>query len=173
MQAHKLIVTVFSLGAAFALGTPAISADLPKEGTIKIHSNANLNNQSVDVGEKHFMTSGNSWGVTYNDAGSGPLHMGAWFCDWTFHNVIDPIPIGGACAFGDAEGMDKIYIPWTGTLGESGTGQGTGTIIGGIGKYNGIQGKMTWQCKMIDPAHGLNGCTQQFDYQLTPVSATK
>jgi hypothetical protein len=115
MQAHKLIVTVFSLGAAFALGTPAISADLPKEGTIKIHSNSYLNNQSVDVGEKHFMTSGNSWGVTYNDAGSGPLHMGAWFCDWTFHNVIDPLPIGGACAFGDAEGVDKIYIAWTGT----------------------------------------------------------
>jgi hypothetical protein len=45
--------------------------------------------------------------------------------------------------------------------------QGTGTIIGGIGKYAGIQGKMAYHCgPPIDPAHGLEACTQQFDYQL-------
>ena len=167
MQAHKLTVTAFSLGAALALGTPAVSADLPKEGTIKLHSNSYINAQSTDVGEKHLMTSANAWGVSYNDAGSGPLHMGAWFCVWTFHNVVHPIPVGGACAFGDAGGVDKIYITWTGTINESITGaEGIGTIIGGLGRYKGIQGKMTWQCHMIDPAHGLNGCTQQFDYTL-------
>ena len=35
MQAHKLTMTAFSLGAALALGTPAKAADLPQSGTIK------------------------------------------------------------------------------------------------------------------------------------------
>ena len=167
MQAHNLTVTAFSLGAALALGTPAISADLPKEGTIKLHSNNYINSQSTDVGEKHVMTSANSWGVSYNDAGSGPLHMGAWFCDWTFHNVVHPIPVGGACAFGDAGGVDKIYITWTGTINENMIdAQGSGTIVGGSGRYKGINGNMTWQCHIVEPAHGLNGCAQQFDYTL-------
>ncbi len=166
MQAHKLTVTAFSVGAALALATPAISADLPKEGTIKIHSNAYLQNQSTDVGEKHFMTSGNSWGVTYNDAGSGPLHMGVWFCTYAFENVSSPAQNGGACAFGDAGGADKIYIVWSGTN-IANVDQGTGTIIGEIGKYAGIKGKMAYHCgPPIDSAHELSSCTQQFDYQL-------
>jgi hypothetical protein len=41
MQAHRPIVTVFSLGATLILGTPAMSADLPKEGS---------NSLSIDVG---------------------------------------------------------------------------------------------------------------------------
>jgi hypothetical protein len=42
MHAYRLAMTVFSLGAAFAFGTPAISADLPQSGTIKLHSTRNL-----------------------------------------------------------------------------------------------------------------------------------
>ena len=39
MHAHRLTATVFSLGAALAFGIPAMGAD--------------------EVGEKHFMVSGN------------------------------------------------------------------------------------------------------------------
>jgi hypothetical protein len=165
MQAHKLTMTAFSLGAAFAFGTPAMSADLPQSGTIKVHSTFKANSQIVDVGEKHVMGSGNLWGVTYNDAGSGPLHTGAWFCTYTFQTVNSPTSVEGACAFGDAGGADKIFIVYSGTNTENG-GHGTGSIIGGIGKYAGVQGKMAYQCTPVDPAHELQACTQQFDYQL-------
>jgi hypothetical protein len=80
-----------------------------------VHSIYKANSQVVDVGEKHVMVSGNLWGVTYNDAGSGPLHVGAWFCTYAFENVSSPAQNGGACAFGDAGGADKIYIVWSGT----------------------------------------------------------
>jgi hypothetical protein len=173
MHAHIVTATAFSIGVALAFGTPAMSADLPQSGIIKIHSTAKDNSQVVDVGDKHVMGSGNLWGVTYNDAGSGPLHMGAWFCTYTFQTVNSPAPQEGACAFGDAGGADKILIVWSGTNTESEGDHGTGTIIGGIGKYAGIQGKMTYQCKPVDPAHELSACTQQFDYQLTSVSANK
>ena len=173
MHAHWLTMTVLSLGSALAFGTPAMSADLPQSGTIKIHSNFKANSQVVEVGEKHVMGSGNTWGVTYNDTGSGPLHMGTWFCTFTFQNVSSPTQVNGACAFGDAGGSDKLFIVWSGSETESAGDQGTGTIIGGIGKFAGAQGKMAYQCKSVDPAHELSTCTQQFDYQLTAMSATK
>ncbi len=173
MHTHRLTVTVFLLGASFAVGTPAMSADLPQSGTIKIHSNIKGNDQVVQVGEKHFMVSGNGWGVTYNDAGSGPLHMGAWFCTWTADDVSGSFTNGGACAFGDAGGTDKIFIVWSGKGTDNVGEQGTGTITGGAGKYAGIEGKMVWECKPVDAAQDLSTCTQQFDYQLTSASAAK
>ncbi len=173
MYAHKLTVTALAIAAPLAFGTPAKSADLPPSGTIKVHSTLKANSEAVDVGEKHVMGSGNLWGVTYNDAGSGPLHAGAWFCTYAFQNVSNPQQIGGACAFGDAGGADKIFTVWSGTTIEN-VDQGTGTIIGGMGKYAGIQGKIAYHCgPPIDPAHELNSCTQQFDYQLTSASAAK
>jgi hypothetical protein len=173
MHAHWLTMTVFSLGSALAFGTQAMSADLPPSGTIKIHSTFKANSQVVDVGEKHVIGSGNLWGVTYNDAGSGPLNAGAWYCTYSFQTVTNPVQNGGACAFGEAGGADKIFITWSGTNVEN-VDQGTGIIIGGIGRYAGIQGKMAYRCgPPVDAAHELNTCTQQFDYQLTAMSATK
>jgi hypothetical protein len=170
---HKLTMAAFSAGAVLLFATPAKSADLPQSGTIRIHSTFKANSQIADVGEKHIMGSGNLWGVTYNDGGSGPLHMGAWYCTYTFQTVNNPQQIGGNCAFGDAGGADKIFIVWSGTTTESDGDRGTGTIIGGIGKFAGVQGKMAYQCKQIDPAHEVGACTQQFDYQLIAVSAAK
>jgi hypothetical protein len=173
MQAHMLTATVFSLGAALAFGTPAKSADLPQSGTIKIHGNIKGNDQVVQVGEKHFMVSGNGWGVSYNDAGSGLVHMGAWFCTWTADDVNGSFTNGGACAFGDAGGADKIFVGWSGKGTDNADEQGTGTITGGVGKYAGIEGKVVWQCKPVDAAQDLSACTQQFDYQLTSASAAR
>jgi hypothetical protein len=52
--------------------------------------------------------------------------------------------------------------------------QGTVSIIGGFGECTGIQGKMASRCgQPVDPEHELQACTQQFDYQLTAMSATK
>jgi hypothetical protein len=76
MRAHIFAATVFSLGAAFAFGTPAMSADLPQSGTVKSHGTFKGTAQAVPVGEKHVMGAGTNAGITYNDAGSGPLHLG-------------------------------------------------------------------------------------------------
>jgi len=166
MHVHVLTAAVFALSAAFAFGAPAISADLPQSGTIKLHSSFNGNSQVVEVGEKHFMVSGNGWGVTYNDAGSGPLHMGALFCTYAVDDVNGSFNDGGGCAFGDPGG-DKIFIAWSGKGTDNVGEQGTGTITGGTGKFAGIQGKVAYQCKPIDEKQILLGCTQQIDYQFT------
>jgi hypothetical protein len=163
---HRNVTALtLSLAAAITLGIPAKAADLPKDGTIKIHSTFKSEGQPVDVGEKHLMGSGTLWGVTYNDAGSGPLDKGAWFCTYIFQTVSSPVPEAGNCAFGDAGGADKIFIVWSGASTEN-ENHGSGSIIGGIGKYAGIQGKMAYQCTPVDAAHGIRACSQQFDYTL-------
>jgi hypothetical protein len=53
MQAHKLTVTAFSIGVVLAFGTPAMSADLPKEGTFSgTHSSAGTY-KAYPVGKDH------------------------------------------------------------------------------------------------------------------------
>jgi hypothetical protein len=172
MHAHWLTMTVLSLGSALAFGTPAMSADLPQSGTIKTHGTHKGTGQAVEVGEKHLMGTGSNWGITFNESGSGPLNMGAAMCTYAFNNVNGAESYVGDCAFGDAGGVDKIFVAYSGT-GDSVGGQGNGPITGGIGKYAGIRGKWAWQCKYVEATQALIACTQQFDYQLGAMSATK
>jgi hypothetical protein len=165
-------VALTVLSAAVALAMPAIAADLPQSGTIKIHSTFKSNVQAVEVGKKHFMGSANAWAVTYNGAGSGPLHMEAALCTTTFDDINGSyVESGGLCAWGSA---DKIFIVWTGKGTDNVGEQGTGTIAGGTGKYAGIQGKFAYQCKDVQPYdQQLFACTQQFDYQLNAAAAAR
>ena len=69
----------------------------------------------------------------------------------------------GYCAFGDADG-DRVFTSFTGAF-ETGGASGTNTIIGGTGKYAGIQGSGPWKCR----GAGNNGelqCVQRLDYRL-------
>jgi hypothetical protein len=120
MQSRTSALFAFTLGSATIFGTAALAADLPQSGTIKIHSDSKVNVQVTEVGDKHIMASANSSGVTHNDSGSGPLHMGAWFCAFSFENVNGPPNYSGSCAFGDAGGADKILITFTGKGSDSG-----------------------------------------------------
>jgi hypothetical protein len=174
MRPQLPTAVALTLGAAIALAMPAVAADLPQSGTIKIHSTFKSNPQGVEVGEKRFMGSFNAWGVTYNDAGSGPLHMGAAMYTGSFDDINGSYDIaGGRRAWGDAGGADKIFIVWSGKGTDNVGEQGTGTITGGTGKYAGIKGKMAYQCKNVEPSQHLFACTQQFDYQLNAAAATR
>jgi hypothetical protein len=104
--------------------------------------------------------------VSYNDAGSGPLHMGSLFCTVTIDGMNGSFKDGGDCAVGDPGGADKIFMVWSGKGTDNEGERGAGTLTGGIGKFAGIQGKMTYQCKFIEASQGLLACNQQIDYQL-------
>ena len=59
---------LFASMLAAGLVLPALAEDA---GTIKLHSGWKLIQERVDKGVAY----GTLWGVTFNDAGSGPLHM--------------------------------------------------------------------------------------------------
>ena len=172
MQPRTCLLSALVLGTGLALSAAAKSGDLPQSGSFKIHSAFKGNNQVAQIGDKHFMGSGNSWAVTYNDAGSGPLHMGSALCVYTLDDRSGSFAFGGYCAWGDADG-DKIFTEWTGKGTDGAGSEGLNTITGGTGKFAGIKGKAPFQCKDINAAQNQASCTQQFEYSLAGAAASR
>ncbi len=144
------------LAIAFSLGAFAVSAfaeSLSKSGSISIHTNFR------GAGAPGMVT-----GTAFNDKGEGPLHLGPANCSGSFFMVGGQGKGMGFCTFGDADG-DRFFVQYTGDYSSNGASEGINQIIGGTGKYLGIQGKGPFKCK---PA-GVGGelpCTEKFDYQL-------
>jgi len=167
MHSHGSILsaTALTLTTALAFGPPAIAADLPQSGSIKVHSGWKSIGEVVQVGENHVFGAGNFWGVTFNDTGSGPLNGGAAVCSYTSELTNGAGPVQGACAWGDSDG-DKFYVNYSGKIAASGVLDGLNKISGGTGKFKGIQGQGPFHCTTLNDK-GQYNCTQQFDYSLT------
>ena len=126
MKTCTFVLTVL----AISIATPALAQEkstLPSSGNFKIHSGWKSIGESVQLGENHNYGSGNFWGVTYNDAGRGPLHMGAVVCPYTLDMISGAGTAQGTCSWGDSDN-DKIFTPWSGKLSPSSPFEGTFTI---------------------------------------------
>lgn len=156
---HKAIA-VFIVGGSFAIFCDATGAQqLPKSGSINIHTGWKVTGEALEVAEKRMQGHGTGIGTSFNDKGSGPLHAGPATCFYTFFAVEGGVKNKGYCAFGDADG-DRIFTDWHG----EGT-EGINMIVGGTGKYAGIQGSGPWKSKDVGP-NGQLYTTQRFDYRL-------
>ena len=165
MHSHirTLAAAAIGLTTALAIGSPAIAADLPQSGTIKIHSGWKGGGEVVQVETNHVFGTAQFYGVTFNDAGSGPLHNGAVFCAYELELRNGAGPFGGPCAWSDSDG-DKIFTDYTGKIAASGA-SGAHQITGGTGKFAGIQGKGSFECTTLNDK-AQYACTQQFEYSL-------
>ena len=86
-----LLVVAICLAASSAM--PAVAQQknpLPSSGTFKVHSGWKGIGETTKFGDNHNFGSGNFYGVTFNDAGSGPLHVGPAVCAYTFDTVAAP-----------------------------------------------------------------------------------
>lgn len=154
------------VGAVSLLGLCATAqADpLPKSGSISWHTGWKFTGgPSLNPAEKHSMGSGGVSGVSFNDKGAGPLHGGPANCIDAYYVIDGRGKDKGFCAFGDVDG-DRILTEFTGDVGPEG-GNGTNVIVGGTGKYAGIQGSGPWKCKWAG-ATGELMCNQRLDYRL-------
>ena len=152
--------------SSVSFATVCISAgaqQLPKSGSISFHTGWKDTAEAVEVADKQVQGHGIDVGVTFNDKGSGPLHLGAANCFYVFALANGAGPNKGYCAFGDADG-DRIFTDFTGTIAPDGA-NGTNVISGGTGKYTGITGSGPWKCKLA-AAHGELQCAQRLDYKL-------
>ena len=77
-----IAILVSGLSAAFLCGA-TYAQQLPKSGTISINSGWKANGEVMQVGEGRVFGWGSFFGVTFNQRGSGPLHMGAAICSYT------------------------------------------------------------------------------------------
>ena len=159
-------LAVFVSALSFATFCTATGAQqLPRSGSINFHTGWKFVGEALTVADKHVQGHGTVVGVTFNDKGAGPLHLGPAECFIAFFVIDGRGKNKGYCAFGDADG-DRIFTDFTGTLssGEQGD-QGINEIAGGTGKYAGIQGSGPWKCKNVS-ANGEVQCAQRLDYRL-------
>jgi hypothetical protein len=158
---------LYALGAALALGgvmsAAAQAQQLPKSGSISFHTGWKYSADVITPADKIVMGRGNVTGVTFNDKGSGPLHLGPANCFEAFSVNDGKGKTRGVCAFGDPDG-DRLFTDFTGTFGPDGA-SGTNEITGGTGKYAGIQGTGPWKCKMSG-TNGESQCAQRLDYRM-------
>ena len=134
--------------------------DLPRSGSISWHTGWKDVGTTLELAEGHVQGHGSAIGTSFNDNGSGPLHLGAAECVYTFYARGDEVTNKGYCAFGDDDG-DRIFTDWTGK-GSS----GTNVIVGGTGKYAGITGRGPWFDAGPSGQNGGFRTFQRLDYKL-------
>jgi hypothetical protein len=162
MLRSLVLIPVLTIG----LVIPAIAQEkayLPMSGSFRLHTGWKLVGDTTKITNKLTYGSGSIWGVAYNDAGSGPLHMGAVVCTDAYEVIEGVSASQGKCAWSDADG-DRLFTDWSGKSASTGdyadwSGKGASTstsdfvgmntITGGTGKFNGIQGKAPFQCKAL------------------------
>jgi len=159
MRTTTTVLFLVSLSTGLCVAPLCPAQDIPKSGTINIHTGWKLSPEVFEAPEKRSVGHGSVVGVCFNDKGSGLLHNGPAVCVFTFLGSENSSMNKGYCAFGDADG-DRIFTDWDGNAVE-----GTNHIAGGTGKYRGITGSGPWKC-WDTPTPGAFRCTQRFDYKL-------
>jgi len=158
------IVPALVTAALGSIAFLALADDLPKSGSISIHSGYHVNGESINVAEKIAQGHGKNLGISFNDKGSGPLHLGPTDCFYTFSAAVEAVKVKGYCTFGDPDG-DRIFTDFKGAYDSEGYVQGMHDVDGGTGKYSGIKGSMTFKCKQMGGNSEL-ACTQTLTYRL-------
>ena len=160
-------LAIFGCCLLFAAACDAANAQkLPKSGSINFHTGwGKATGTDIEVGNKRYQGAGVLTGVTFNDTGSGPLHQGPATCSYIYFAVEGHGKSKVYCAWSDADG-DKIFTESNNATGTpDGWASGVNEIIGGTGKYTGIQGKGPWKTR-YPSRNGESWSMQQLDYRL-------
>ena len=162
---NKILETLLAATCLTMLCAVAGAQDLPRSGSISWHTGWKFTGEVMTVAEGHIEGHGKVIGTSFNDNGTGPLHMGAAECVAAFFLINGSGSNVGYCSFGDADG-DRIFTQFTGKVGlPNGYDEGTNVISGGTGKYAGISGSGPWKCKGVGSNGGLQ-CAQRLNYRL-------
>jgi len=139
---HKTaLASALSLVLLAAFGASALAGELPKQGTHSISWTFSGPYTAIEIGEDQWAWSSTFTIVVWNDAGEGLYHDMSANCVGMGSEEPDaPFTDSGYCSYVDADG-DRMFEYWT----ETGEGKGTDTLLGGTGKYAGIQGGGTYE----------------------------
>ncbi len=159
--ANAFIAAVFGLAVA-----TASADDIPKSGTLKFNSGWKLTGTVTKLTDTRVYWSGMDWGVWFNAQGSGPLHRATAICPDIGDIENGIVNAKGFCTLTDSDG-DKVFGDWSGKQ-PSPTAEfaGLGQLIGGTGKFKGIQGKWEFYCRFANAAEGQAYCRQELEYRL-------
>jgi hypothetical protein len=145
--------TLFASILAAGLVLPALAENA---GTIKLHSGWKLIQERVDKGVAY----GTLWGITFNDAGSGPLHMAP--ASGTYSLTQDTSKGEGELTWGT--GGDQLKGPFTITVTPDGKATGENIVREATGKLAGVTGG-PFSCAFVSvkPEDQQAWCTEVFN----------
>src|SRR5207344_3969 len=83
MATNKTLAILCGLSLA-SIVSVTYSQQLPKSGTINIHTGWKLTPEVFEAPENRAVGHGSVVGANFNDTGSGPLHGGPAVCVFTF-----------------------------------------------------------------------------------------
>jgi hypothetical protein len=139
MLLRKSVRSAFALGAAMLLGTAAMAADLPKEGTFSGSYYAFGTFKATQVGKELLLEVFDDNGPSL---GNGLLDHTTWHC-WGTANFVNGVGAPhGSCVATDPKGdqisFDFEQEKWSSL--DAKNVPGSGKITGGTGKFSGISG---------------------------------
>lgn len=145
LMAMAALALVLAVGGSFGTeaGLSDTAIDAATEGTFAARWSTSGSWEGFPVGGGRWVSIYKSTGSIMNESGEGPFHNMSSQCIGMGDSARDD---NGHCVFTDAD-QDKIFDEWT----YDGT-SGTGTIIGGTGKYAGIQGYYEYEWVSVPAA---------------------
>jgi hypothetical protein len=164
IETSPMLLRTMMLTLLLAAFSHAHGQQLPKSGTISWHTGWKAVPEAMTTADKAMQGHGTTIGISFNDTGSGPLHQGPAECVFTFLAIDGKGRNKGYCAFGDPDG-DRIFTDWDGTAAPGKDDAGVNNIVGGTGKYAGMQGSGPWTCKPASQ-NGALMCRQSLNYRL-------
>ena len=143
----RYLLGVAAIALFGLLAPPAAAQPLAKSGTFAGKSGGEGGGQPYDIGKDHVFFVGKFDFVFFNDVGGGFLDKTQWTCPGV-NDIVNGLQVAattrGYCTATDKDG-DKLFGSWQVTkVTGPGAGEGKVQYIGGIGKYSGIQGNMTY-----------------------------
>jgi len=135
-KAHT--AAIFVLLLAF-LASPVFAEEMAKEGTGSTKGYYSGSYQTLAMGKERVQLNYEGFGIYVDDSGSGLLHNATSHVLGAMHIVEGVLEDSGFSVCTRPDG-DKVFMTYkaTGQMGSS--VKGTFTIVGGTGKFTGIEG---------------------------------
>ena len=170
MQSRTCMLAAITLCSAMFLGTAAMAADLPKEGTFTATYSGYGTYKATSLGKELLLTGGEENGLI---VGNGLLDHMTWHC-WGLSDVTNAMAQHHGYCVGTDPAGDQIagsYASDGKYPADAKSYSGALTFITGTAKYAGISGGLKYVCHSPDfrpAAEGsyLQYCTFQGSYKL-------
>ena len=149
----RKIVMALMITTVFLFCAVSVAAEMPKEGTLAGTVTYAGTHKIIPLDKQNFVLVYENMGVRVSDTGKGPFNGMSTLNVGVIYFENGEGRLRGYIFNTDKDG-DKVIMELTedaSHLGGKPT-SGTGTIIGGTGKFKGIQGEMEYNRRTLKPA---------------------
>jgi hypothetical protein len=161
MQSPTRLISAFTLSTTMFLGTVAMAADLPKEGTFSVTYSSAGTFKPTPIGKGWVAGAYDENGLT---VGTGLFDHMTWHC-WGLADIANSMTEWHGYCVGTDPAGDQIAadIASDGKYpSDAKSYKGTGKLTRGTGKYAGITGDWTVVCHALEFRTAVDGTYVQY-----------